>query len=352
MYDLFDLLDLNDGPTNYSVARAVMLGILLPHFADDPELARQPLAWHITRLEKAGELHQLQILVDKFGRICGHVIWTHADLKLEANLLKFGPICVGAEQFSTGTNTWLTDLKINFGLFPDFIQYMRDKELINTDSVCYFKYKNRRRIAKKLALSKLTFMNKPIHVKVGYKRRTEFETNDGLLHAFRINLGNAIRIGEIFSLMKDEPGYASMPLNAAVARVRFPTSLFQYKIYRDEDNVPCGFITWGWLSGTQIKNLKLSAWGLNPYQWNEGANLCAFDCVLKEPSYSKIFDDIDFNLYPNTSISFCNIDDRSEHNRVVTIPAENRAGLTKNFACADLLNISHLLNMITRNKHD
>ena len=279
IYVLADILRLTGHSSDSMTVLAASIGLLLPLQADRPFPAPRNLQWHVNRLQAAVGNDQLRICFDRFGRYCGHVQWTGTTPETESRLMQSGPDALDAEHLIRGANAWILDLSASGGILPDMLAALRDDWLAGQQTIAYFRYKNRRCIAKRLARSSPAsfFRAAPTVPEAPAQAILTRGDGSGLLHSCTAVIDAAIEAGHFYMLMAGVAELAGLPLQAAVYRLRVPLGQYQRRLYRDADGAPAGFLTWAWLDQGAIAPKPVFA--LHAFEWNEGDLLCLMDGV-------------------------------------------------------------------------
>ena len=305
MYQLEDLFRLTGHSPTPAFLRAANLGLLLPLFAEKPQFAGRALAWHVERLSAALAIGQLRVCFDRFGRFCGHVMWTSASAEMELELLQHGPDAVDAQHLCSGNNAWIVDMSAFWGEFPQLLTVLRDDWLRGQAAVGYFRYKGRRRQAKRMSFARCASLYRQYSESLSNSVQPILERGEGngLLHACGAILDAAIEAGHFFSLMCNVPEHAQLPLGAAVYRLRSPLSQLQRRMYLADDGTPAGFITWALLDLPAYPEKRFSALTLQPHQWNAGRDLCLMDAIITPGCQEAVRADLAGALFPERPLS-------------------------------------------------
>jgi len=115
-----------------------------------------------------------------------------------------------------------------------------------------------------------------------------------LFHTAHVNaaLNHAITYGTAVSLISKSPKYSEAPLGVIAQFINSAIELRQIQIQYDSDQLPTGFIIWGWLSPfTMSTRYKQGAYSLPLAEWNEGEQLCILEAISSKNNIAELIDE-------------------------------------------------------------
>ena len=305
LYELKQMLELAGYPGDQNTLHYASLGLALPLMSERRIGAAHPLGWHRARIVAAVTQDTLRICFDTYGRQCAHVLWSGASAQLEQALLSRGPDLAGPAELAPDGSIWVLDMGVKFDSLMPLLTRLRDDWLAPHGVLSYFRYKQGRRIAKRIRRSShASFLRRS---GAALPERAPFllsKEGAGLRHGFTQSLDAAIELGKLLELQCQTPELTSQPLAGALQRVQAPVNLLQQRMYTAPDGTPGGFITWAWLERSTAAR-PFSALSLQPFEWNQGDLLCLMDAMATPACLEQLMHDLGGGLFPGQELSVC-----------------------------------------------
>lgn len=306
MYTLLEMLSLAGLPTDRKTLSAAATGLRLPGIYG-PASFSQTFAWHYDRLSRSIALDRLQLYFDRFGRFCGHVLWTLLNEAEQARLIEKGPGALSNVPSADGHELWLLDFGAAYGELPNILSDIRTRLLKPHGRISYLRFKRESLIAKRITSA-------DYGLRLREARRSQsrcaaqslLARKEGahLLQTVRSLLVSAVELGRCLALFRMVQRYAELPSKAAVARVQRPLSIRQVRLWLSADDDPIGFMSWAWLredfrSMTMLPQLH----DLPLFEWNDGEQLCLADFLVHKASANQVIRELATDFYPTEDLS-------------------------------------------------
>lgn len=284
---------------------AATLGLFLEIFGARNDAANHNLDWLVSRVIRAYELDQVRVYFDRYGRYCGHVIWTCVPEAAEQRILEIGPDEWFGEQFAAVGDIWILDFSAQYGRFGDILLDLSKQVPIGVEAVNYFRSKSGARICKRI--SRRDVRSRQRLSTVERSTDTKWLMFDGESEEFRHSAAAAIdaatRMGMAALILARLPEYLAMPLTVLFPRIRNPIRRQQYRLYTSIAGDPIGFYTWAWMESDALMShgaKPISALDLG--EWNEGLELFLCDAVATDEGVGRVFSDLSGEWYPSENL--------------------------------------------------
>jgi hemolysin-activating ACP:hemolysin acyltransferase len=281
------------------------IGCAISTFAQHQYYAERNFAWSVMSLINFIKLDQIYIEFDKFGQFSGMVMWANVSLEVSRRLLREGINNLELEDVNTGNETWLITILVLNGAVHQFLQTLRDKYLLNSSQVTYFRIKNGKRIAKRISRSDCTSFfrttTKTFNVDNSFLDSHE---GAGLRQAAIATQEAARTLGEVAMLARHVPEIGNLSAQDAVTRLERPGKLQQRRLYRDAGGCLCGYVAWAWLDSDLASQGIPAPQAFALHQWNEGPCLLICDAFATPTGLSKLCADLAVGLYPGEPMHF------------------------------------------------
>lgn len=119
-------------------------------------------------------------------------------------------------------------------------------------------------------------------------------------------------VGEVTSLMMMSKVHRKMQIRDIADIILPPIDLDQFRIYRNENKEPIGFVTWGWFSDEVEKKYLSGDVVLTKEEWKSGDNLFFTDFIAPFGHTKQIFKDLTHNIFPNETAKTLRFDDHGK----------------------------------------
>lgn len=329
LFDIERMLRLFGRDSSRSACLAATLGVLFQIFATRSESANRELNWLLSRVFRAFELDQIRIYFDRYGRYCGHGIWTCIPEELERRMLEIGAQEWPAEDFHAGGNVWVLHFNALYGslldVLPDLFRHLPG----GVESVSYFRYKRGRVSCKRASRKDLRTLDRP-QTDADPSTDAEWLVLGEESEEFRSNaralLESAIHVGMAAMLLGQLPQYSALPLAALFTRIRNPIQRRQYRLYISSTGAPIAFYTWAWMDSDVLRRHgSRPVYALELAEWNEGSELFLCDAVATAQGANLVLEDLRGKWYSGERLFVypCCGADRGQRLRVFE---ENRRG--------------------------
>jgi hemolysin-activating ACP:hemolysin acyltransferase len=277
--------------------RATAIGLIVPVLAERSPVADRFLGWHLERLCAAYELGQLGCEFDRFGQFASFALWANVSREQSNILLQRGLREVEAIHLGGGDETWILELFAQYGELPLLLARLRDDWLCHSTRVTYFRYKQGKRIAKRISRSdQISFLRAPRALATDWAYLDSSEGR-GLQKIAHDSLVDAKRLGELLLFLENFPGFSEMPLRPALERLRGPLSLQQSKVFKDDLGKVVAYLAWAWVDEDLLQH------GLPELQWLpvfrqcEGRNLLVCEAIAESDALEDLLADLSVGIF-------------------------------------------------------
>jgi hemolysin-activating ACP:hemolysin acyltransferase len=145
-----------------SLSKYIHVGVVL-RATSGYSRTEKSFKWHVDRAEKCVEYGQIRLLINDFGQLSGMVMWAAVSKEIGDRILREGVESLQPDDMKSGNDTWLLELSASGGTLPELLRILRDECLHSTSQVTYFRVRNGRRIAKRIARTDCTsFFRSPV----------------------------------------------------------------------------------------------------------------------------------------------------------------------------------------------
>lgn len=300
LLDIERMLQLFSRDSSPSACLAATLGVLLQVFAMRSETANRELDWFLTRMYRAFELDQTRIYFDRFGRYCGHGVWTCIPDELERRMLEIGAHEWPAEDFHAAGNVWVLQFSALHGSLLNVLLELRRHIPSDAESVSYFRYKRGGVSCKRVSRRNLWAIHGPPEAEpsINIEWLLFGEESEEFRHNASALLDSAIQMGMAAMLLGKLAEYSALPLAALFSRIRNPIQRRQYRLYTSTAGAPIAFYTWAWMESEDLRRHGARpVYALELGDWNEGSELFLCDAVATEEGVDRLLEDLRGGLY-------------------------------------------------------
>ncbi|GGC05801.1 toxin-activating lysine-acyltransferase [Pseudoduganella buxea] len=149
MYSFETIVGINGMSIDAEQKCAIIVGLVAQLMATQPDRCKR-LAPMLHGLVPAARANQIKLYFDRFGVFIGYIAWATLSAETEHKMLAAPPFELSGAERTSGTSLWVTDFHIAAGHVPAVLEDMRDRLFADADQVTYFRFKGRRRIAKRI----------------------------------------------------------------------------------------------------------------------------------------------------------------------------------------------------------
>jgi len=291
-----ELLERLESPTDSQSRQELALGLAARLMAG--HWGKLPTEVHVERLSAAIAAGQTTFFCDSVGRTIGFVSWARVDPAVSHALACKGPGVLTPADWNSGAELWIIDLVVSGGHLPAVLAVLRDDVFAHDETVSYFRYKGRMRIAKQLSRHDRTqfFTSAPRLA----AQADCLSPRDEVLHGRVATLTRAAELGACLSALRRAPSYMRTPLSATLRLIGESLAIRQLRVYRADNGVPTGLLAWAWLSERTVARIAhCPLHQLDIGEWNEGGILCMSHGHASETAFDAIEADINADLFPD-----------------------------------------------------
>ncbi|MFM2065239.1 MAG: hypothetical protein RLZZ584_148, partial [Pseudomonadota bacterium] len=140
--------------TAHDLSRHCAVGMALEFVVGSPvDYSGMPLGQYLLRVEHSIDRARLVVVFDRYGQCAGYAHLAAVKPEFRGPVLKFGPQAVNSGALADEGDLFMLDFRAVPGMLPSFMSYLRDGPLKRESSVIYFRYKNNKRMAKRISRS-------------------------------------------------------------------------------------------------------------------------------------------------------------------------------------------------------
>ena len=284
---------------------SLMVGYGLLAISMHSTSASRSFDWSLACLEKCISGRQFNVSIDPQGQLSSFVMWTNVSEEVNQRLLHHGMSKLHPGDINSGNEIWLIELCVLDGALPKLLRRLRDECLRDVQQVTYFRFKNGKHIAKRIARTDCTSFFRPSkQINQDASRFLKAREGEGLPHSASAIRGAAQTLGEVAMLARYIPEIGTLPLFLALERLSRPGKLKQIRLYHDADGSLCGYVSWAWLEAEIAHQDVPLPHALAPHQWNEGPCLLVCDAFATTTGLASVCADLAVGLYPGVTMHF------------------------------------------------
>jgi hemolysin-activating ACP:hemolysin acyltransferase len=131
--------------------RAETIGFVCDLASRSPFHVNLPLAPLLGMVDSAIQLNQIKVYFNDYGECMGYITWAFLAPDVEQRFLHGQDISLHITEWNEGASLWIIDFLVPRGSIPYVLRDMRDTLFRASNTVTYFRFKNTRRIAKRLS---------------------------------------------------------------------------------------------------------------------------------------------------------------------------------------------------------
>lgn len=146
----YSLSTIGGKPDETGLRRAKTVGFICDLGRDSHFHAQIGLGALMEMLDSAIQLEQIKIYFNDYGECMGYVAWALLAPDVEKRFLSGKDRSLHIIEWNEGTSLWIIDFLVPKGSLPYVLRDMRDNLFKDHDTVTYFRFKNGRRIVKRL----------------------------------------------------------------------------------------------------------------------------------------------------------------------------------------------------------
>lgn len=133
------------------VERAQFIGHVMQLAARTAHHNSVPLQVLADRALTAHSLEQAKLYFNDYGQCVGYVIWALLSPEVERRFLGTPDSSLHISEWNEGGSLWILDFVVPYGSLRYVMDDLRDQLFPHQACVTYFKYKNRKRMAKRMS---------------------------------------------------------------------------------------------------------------------------------------------------------------------------------------------------------
>jgi hemolysin-activating ACP:hemolysin acyltransferase len=264
-----------------------------------------PLGQYLLRVEHSIDRARLVVVFDRYGQCAGYAHLAAVKPEFRGPVLKFGPQAVNSGALADEGDLFMLDFRAVPGMLPSFMSYLRDGPLKRESSVIYFRYKNNKRMAKRISRSDgSAFARKSEAIALADDPPflLSHQACTFFLPTTQQFLWRMAALGELAQTLAHSPRFAQWPVGAAVQHLQSAVVLDQYKLYRDLHHRPVGALTWAWMPRQTPQANGRRGEALPADEWTGGECLTLHDVWADESGSAQLADDLTSGLFPGEDL--------------------------------------------------
>jgi cytolysin-activating lysine-acyltransferase len=122
-------------------------------------------------------------------------------------------------------------------------------------------------------------------------------------------------IGEITTLMMYSKVHSKFMILDIADIILPPIQLNQFRIYRDGNKKPVGFVSWAFFDDKTEKKYISGKAVMSLEEWNSGNNLFFTDFIAPFGHTKKMFKDLTHNIFPDSHAKTLRFTDQGKHRK-------------------------------------
>lgn len=150
MYNLDEILSKAEVCAGEPSRTLIALGLML-QLAGDGASGRKRLDSMVACLSAAVTSGKTKLYFDRYGAPVAYVAWATVNADVEQRLLREPGYVLEQEKINSGASLWVTDFFATDGYLQPVLRDMCDTLFREHDQITYFRFKGRRRIAKRIS---------------------------------------------------------------------------------------------------------------------------------------------------------------------------------------------------------
>lgn len=147
----YNLRAVGGKPGDAESQRSQSIGFVCDLARGDPLHRMMGLGTLMEMLDSAIQLEQIKIYFSDYGECMGYVTWAHLSPSVEQRFLDGKDFSLHITEWNEGTSLWIIDFLVPKGSLPYMLRDLRDCLFKDHDTITYFRFKNGKRIAKRLS---------------------------------------------------------------------------------------------------------------------------------------------------------------------------------------------------------
>lgn len=131
--------------------QAEFLGFVMSMAAHSALNNRTAISTLVERAKTAYGLGMAHLFFNSYGQCVGYISWAHIARDVEQRFLSTPDASLHISEWNEGNSLWVIDFVVPFGSLRYVLEDLRDRLFAEHRVITYFRFKNGRRIAKRLS---------------------------------------------------------------------------------------------------------------------------------------------------------------------------------------------------------